>query len=143
MGGSFGGSVSLVAGAKSKDIKKIVSVSAPIDYRERIKLDLEQRKKTMKRGFENTWRIKNEKVWDTIVKVSPIRYVNALKNKDVLLVHGKKDDIINYKESLTLFEKIKSGRGRHELILPENLKHGGASIISRRNIFSKVMKFIK
>src|SRR3989338_7256453 len=92
VGGSFGGTVALVAGAKSKDIKKIISVAAPTNFRShnRIKNQPEESLENLyfciMRGWKNLWRIHNRQEWERLVEgradINPVDYINFMKIKD-------------------------------------------------------------
>jgi len=141
MGGSFGGAVSLVVGADNRYVKKIVAFCPPTRFegREGIRKTLLA---AVMRGWENTWRGVNKNVWKGIRTCTPLEHVTGLKKKDVLLIHGKKDDVVPYEESMELYNKIKTGKGRHKLVLLKMTEHGGNSLMRRDGIFREVLKFI-
>lgn len=122
VGGSFGGSVALVAGAKSKEIKNIVSVAAPTDWRDHSRIaeepgePIDELFNSIKRGWNNLWRIPSKKEWDRLatgkVDLNPIDYIKELRDKNILLIHGELDNIVAVKRSKLLYEQLKTGKGK-------------------------------
>ena len=152
-GGSFGGSIALVTGAKSYDIKKIISVAAPTNWRNPSKLEeekgepIEKLYYSINRGWENLWRIPGKKEWNRLVNgvadINPIDYVDKLKNKDVFLIHGDRDRVVSPKRSEDLYKILKKGKGRHRIIILKKDAHLGNDIIGDKRIANKVIKWIK
>ena len=151
IGGSFGASVVLVAGAKSRHVKKIVSLAAHTNYRytdpnsnEESIYDLYH---MTKRTFPLTWRFASKKAWTDLGKgrldLNAVDYVKSLKGKDVLLIHGMKDKVLNFSRSAQLYGQIKGGKGRKRLILLKNEGHFGLGILRKPRIFNQVVRFLR
>ena len=121
IGGSFGASVVLVAGAKSQLIRKIVSLAAPTNYGDHIDANEEsiiEDYYVIKRAFPFTWRLTSRKVWTDLDKgrldLNAVDYAMSLKNKNVLLIHGVKDKAVNFRNSTQLYGRIRGGKGKKE-----------------------------
>ncbi len=151
IGGSFGASVVLVAGAKSKAVKKIVALATRADYRQSGFDSLEENVMddyyVLKRAYPFTWRFSSKKAWVDFSKgridLNAVDYASTLKNKDVLLLHGMKDKVINSGRSKQLYERIRGGRGKTRLVLLKNEGHIGLRILRKPRIFWQVMRFVR
>lgn len=152
LGGSFGGSVALVAGAKSKDVKNIISIAAPTNWRDHSKIHeesaepIEDLYDAIKHGWKNLWRIPNKEEWNRLVEgtadLNPCDYIVQLKSKNTLLIHGDADKVVSVKRAEQLHEDIKDGKGKHEIIILKGEGHMGNETIGRNEIFSKVKLFL-
>ncbi len=150
IGGSFGGSVVLVAGAKSKYIKKIIAVSPVTDWRTHNKLDFEEEDLTrmwitIKEGLNNYWRVKEEdymKLMKGKLDLNPVDYVDILKEKDTFLIHGVYDKDVNYMRSKSLHKKLKSGSGNHKIYISKQKGHVVPRYLSQRQYYKKVIGFL-
>jgi esterase/lipase len=149
VGGSFGACMALIAGAKSKQVKKIVSIAAPTDYGD---IGSEEESvlddyRVMKRAFPNTWRFASKKAWADLNKglldVNAVDYAKSLRGKDVLLIHGVKDKAVNFKRSTQLYSMIKGGKGKKGLLLLEKEGHIGLRALRKSRIFNKVIGFLE
>lgn len=152
IGGSYGGSVALVAGAKSKDIKNIVAISSPIDWKTHSRMleekeDIYELYNIVRRGFENVWRISSKEDWDKFAKgeldMNPIDYIDSLKNKNVLIIHGAKDQVVNVKRAHELYEKLKNGKGKCKKIILPKEKHIGLRIFEKPKIFDQFVSWLE
>lgn len=152
IGGSFGGSVVLVAGAKSKDIKKIVALAPPTDYRTQGKMRYPEEKimdtyYIIKRAYPFTWRVKSKNVWLKFdrgeLDLNPLDYVEKLKTKDIFLIHGLKDNVVNAKRSKQLYDKIKNSGNKKKLLILQREGHIGLEILGKRKIFNEVITWLK
>lgn len=150
IGGSFGGSVVLVAGAKSNYIKKIIAVSPVTDWRTHNKLDFEEEDLTrmwiiIKEGLNNYWRVKKEdymKLVNGKLDLNPVDYVDILKEKDTFLIHGVYDKNVNYMRSKSLHKKLKSGSGNHKIYISKQKGHVVPRYLSQRQYYEKVIDFL-
>lgn len=151
IGNSFGGSVALVSGAKSKDVKKIISIAAPTNYRDHSKIEdeeesIEKLYNSVVYGWKNLWRIPNKEEWERLVSgkadINPLDYINILKDKDVFLIHGIRDKIVSSVRSEKLYEKLKTGKGNHRLLLLENEGHLGYDSLWRKDLESKILDWL-
>lgn len=152
LGGSFGASVVLVAGAKSADVKNIIAVAGPTNWRNHSRIPeeaaepIEELFDVVQAGWGNLWRIPHKKEWMRLVKgtadLNAVDYVDALKEKNVLLIHGRDDRIVAAKRSIELHESIKKGKGKHELLILEGEGHQGNDVVGRDDILPKVLGFL-
>ncbi|MBT3691116.1 prolyl oligopeptidase family serine peptidase [Candidatus Woesearchaeota archaeon] len=117
VGHSFGGSIALSTGAEL-DIDGIVALAPVVDYSVHAK-DPNIREENlsglfdfMKFGFENTYRKMNKMEWDnfceTGIDVNPVDYVDNLRNKRILLIHGKNDNSVSCNRTKEFYEKLNS-----------------------------------
>lgn len=131
MGGSFGGSVVLVAGAKSKDVRKIIAASPVTDWRTHNKIgreeeDLTQTWGILEKGFENCWRVKREDYFKLVrgeLDLNPVDYIDILKDKDVFLIHGRYDKQVSCMRSNDIYRELKRGKGKHQIYLTKKNGH--------------------
>ena len=151
IGGSFGGSVALVAGAKSRGVKNIIAISSPIDWREHSKSkkeeNLEELYSIIKRGWENIWRIASKKNWQKFVSgkldMNPVDYIKELRNKNIMLIHSQNDKVVSVQRSITLFQQLKEGRGKSELLILKNERHCSNNILAKEKVFKETSLFLK
>lgn len=83
---------------------------------------------------------------DELMKLS--RHLTSVMdqiNTDVLVIHSKYDDIIDYKTTVRLYENIKSRNKKIELIDDKNIKHILTTEENYRKdeIFKKILSFVK
>jgi dipeptidyl aminopeptidase/acylaminoacyl peptidase len=152
VGGSFGGSVVLVAGAKSEDIGSIISVAAPTNWRDHSRIPeepgepIDELYNSIQRGWENLWRIPSKKEWDRLargdVDLNPIDYIEELSDKNTLLIHGEVDNIVAARRSVELDQKLEGGKGKHELLILQGEGHRGNDLIGREDITERVLRFL-
>lgn len=152
VGGSFGGAVSLVAGAKSKDVRKIISVAAPTDFRNHNRIkgqpeeSLEKLYLCVMRGWKNLWRIPNEQEWERLVEgradINPVDYINSMKDKDILLIHGENDKTVSPHRSNELYNQLKGGKGNHKIMIIKHEGHVGNDFIGAEKISNKVLAWL-
>jgi esterase/lipase len=152
VGGSFGGSVVLVTGAKTDDVDYIVSVAAPTDWRDHSRIaeepgePIEELFNSIKRGWDNLWRIPSKKEWDRLatgnVDLNPIDYVKELRDKNILLIHGELDNIVAVKRSKQFYEQLETGKGKHKLLILKGEGHRGNDVVGREDVIQTVLKFL-
>lgn len=152
LGGSFGGSVALVAGAKSKYVKNIISIAAPTNWRNHSKIPeepaepIEDLFNAVKDGWKHLWRIPNKEEWMRLVKgtvdLNAVDYIEALKSRNTLLIHGDADKVVSVNRTKELHEKVKIGKGKHEIIILKGESHLGNQIIGRAEILSKIVEYL-
>ena len=152
VGGSFGGAVVLVAGAKSKDVEYIISVAAPTNWRDHSRISEESREPIeelyyiVQEGWKNLWRIPSKEEWNRLVDgsadLNAVDYINELRNKNVLLIHGEFDDIVAPKRSIDLYNQLKKGNGNHKLIILKNDHHLGNDSIGREDLCPQVINWL-
>ena len=152
VGGSFGGTIALIAGAKSKDVKKIISIAAPTDFKSHNKMknkseeSLENLYFCIMRGWQNLWRIPNRHEWDRLVEgkadINPVDYINSMKDKDVFLIHGENDRTVSQYRSIELYNQLKHGKGRHKIVIIKDEGHMGNDFIGDEIVSKKVFAWL-
>ncbi len=141
-GGSFGGSVALIAAAKSDQINDVISVAGPIDYRGRNFSRLESK---LKRAYGKEWNI-DPSLWDKLspgnIDINPIDYADRLKKKNTYLIHGETDPVIPADHSVKLHNMIRSGSGTHRILIEPNVGHIGCHYIGIGRIHKLVESWL-
>jgi pimeloyl-ACP methyl ester carboxylesterase len=151
IGGSFGGSVVLVAGAKSRYASKIIAIAPPTDYRDQGKRSeyaeerISDERCIMKRVQPFTWRL-SDGTWRRLengsLDINAVDYAGRLSSKRVLLIHGKEDDAVNFNRSVDLYERIKGG-GAAKLMLIKNEGHMNLKALDKPEVYRQVIEWIK
>lgn len=138
VGGSFGGSIALLAAAKSRDINTVVSVAGPTDYRGRNFSKLEC---TLKHAYKKEWNVEPS-LWETFkqggVDINPIEYADALKRKNTYLIHGADDPLIHPEHAVKLHELLRDGSGKHRIQIEPNVGHIGSHYIGMEHVRNAV-----
>ena len=150
IGGSFGGSVALVAGAKSGFIKKIVAISPVTDWRTHKKSgfkeeDLAHVWKIIKEGLNNYWRARKQdyaRLMKGELDLNPVDYIGILKEKNTFLIHGIYDKDVNYRRSENFHKQLRRGSGRHKIYLSRQKGHIVTRHLSEGQYYKKVIKWI-
>ncbi|MFH0870397.1 MAG: prolyl oligopeptidase family serine peptidase [archaeon] len=152
VGGSFGGSVALVAGAKSRIIKNIIAVAAPTNWRNHSRIPEETAEPieglfyAVQRGWRNLWRIPSKKEWMRLATgsadLNAVDYVRELKYKNVMLIHGKNDPVVSVKRSIDIYDAIKKASGKKRLIILKNEGHLGNDAIGNSSVMKQVLEFL-
>ncbi len=129
LGHSFGGSVALSAGA-DLDIKGIIALSPVLDYSKHVKNshykeeDLSGLYTFLKLGFENVYRNLKEDDWKNLCEtggvINPIDYSDKLRNKLILLIHGKNDSSVSSERSKQFFNSLKNKNENSQFIETDN-----------------------
>lgn len=145
IGGSYGGSIALVAAARS-EVRNIVAAAPVIDWKEHFKQKKYNLYGIIKRGFGNVWRI-NKKYWKKFVEgklnLSPIEYIRFLKDKNILLIHGKKDRVVSINKTNEFYEMLKKGGGNHKKIVLTNEGHVELKIFENSRILGSFLLWLK
>lgn len=124
-GSSFGGSVALVAGAKDKNIKKIVALAPIINYKLQCKNpdfeeeDLTRLGKFLSKAYGMAYRVSLSdwnKLIDGEIDLNPSDYIFGLKGKNVLLVQGARDKSVSPKRTKDFFDRIKTEKNDYKLL---------------------------
>lgn len=142
VGGSFGGSVALVAAVKSDKISNVISVAGPTNYRGR---DFSRLKNKLSSAYNKEWNI-SPSVWGKLMRgkvdINPIDYVKKLKNKNTYLIHGEADAIIPADHATRLYEMLKDGSGKHRILTEPNVGHVGCHYIGNDRIHKLVESWL-
>lgn len=143
VGGSFGGSVALLAAAKSSEINTVISVAGPTDYRGR---DFSKLEDKLKRAYKKEWDV-DPSVWEALaqekVDINPIDYVDKLKQKNTYLIHGADDPIVSADHSTKLHKMLKDGLGEHRILIEPNTGHIGSHYIGVERVRNSIEYWLK
>lgn len=129
---SFGSSIVLSALEKIKT-KRIICLCPLTDLfkHNSIKTEPEQDLKVlgdfMVSGFENAFRGFNLPEWAEFIKgnskVNPIAHTSKIKNKEILLIHGDKDDVVHFSRTQEFYNQIKN-KNTAEIKIYPGIGHG-------------------
>jgi esterase/lipase len=147
IGHSFGGSVALSAGAEL-DVEGIVVLAPVIDYKVHAKNNYGGEENLnglydfMRAGFENVYRNMNKGEWDnfceTGLNINPVDYLDKLKLKKIFLIHGIKDNSVNFNCSRIFYETLSKIGGD---VTYEETADDHSSI--KLNSFENIISWIK
>lgn len=146
LGHSFGGSVALCSGA-DLDIDGIIALAPVIDYRVQGKEDYEEEKMDwlynfITSGFENVYRNFNKSNWEEFcfsgLILNANDYLESLKKKRILLIHGKEDKSINYNRSKKFYSNLENLGGDIDYLETKD-NHNSIKI----NSFEEICSWIK
>jgi len=122
LGTSFGGSVCLVAGAKSKFVKKIIALSPIINYRDHARNPIYQEEDIstlgsyLKRAYGTIYNF-NETSWKEFIAgkldINPIDYIKQLNKKKVIILSGVKDKSLSFERIKNFFNEIPSKKKKN------------------------------
>jgi pimeloyl-ACP methyl ester carboxylesterase len=142
LGTSFGGSVCLVSGAKSKNVDKIIVLSPIIDYRDHARNPdyneekLESLGIYLKQAYGTSYNF-NSVNWKNFINgkldINPNDYLNELSKKEIILLSGAKDKSISINRVNNFFNNLSSKKKRHYIF--ENSGH-----LSIRGLDKSVLK---
>lgn len=97
----------------------------------------------LKRGFENAFRGLSEKDWKNFIsgklKVNPMKSYSLIKDKNILLIHGGRDEIVNISRTEEYYRKIRKNNSVELRIYP-HLSHGRDLRMYSYNYFVEWMK---
>ena len=145
-GHSFGGSVALSAGAELDNVGIIV-LAPVMDFGKQGNGEYPEEKMNwlsdfISAGFENGYRGFVKDNWDNFCTtgsgLNAIEYITKLKERGILLVHGRSDTSVNFNRSKDFADKLKAMGGNIEYVETED-DHGGVKLTS----FEKVVSWIK
>lgn len=143
VGGSFGGSIALLAAAKSCEISTAISVAGPTDYRGR---DFSKLKDKLKRAYKKEWNV-TPSVWKALaegrIDINPIDYADKLRQKNIYLIHGADDRIVSAEHSTKLYEMLKNGLGKHRILIEPNVGHVGSHYIGADHVHNSVESWLE
>ena len=144
MGGSAGGHLALMAGLLGNDksfdtnckYDDKIKVAAIIDKYAPVDLTL------MVRGSVKKWLGNRYDNMEFIKSISPLYYVNK-NSPPTLIIHGTKDPLVPYQQSVLLYEKIKTNNIKTGIVSIEGGTHGKFSKEQRFIINEKINTFLK
>ena len=146
LGHSFGGSVALSAGAELEDVG-IIALAPVIDYKKQGNGEyLEEKMDCLGNfilaGFENVYRGFDQESWNTFcisgAGLNANEYIDKLKSRDILLIHGRSDTSVNFNRSKEFVNELKAQGGRIEYVETDD-DHSGVKSSS----FEKIVSWIK
>lgn len=101
----------------------------------------------IKEGWENIYRGYSQSQWPEIFQgklseYNPIDNVNLLKNKNVYIYHGKKDQIVNWRKSLKYYQTFKKifPQANVNLKLIKGADHSSQTNIDSMKMFLNILK---
>ena len=142
-GGSFGGSVALIAAAISDEIKNVISVAGPIDYKGK---DLSRLESKLQGAYKKEWTI-SPLAWEEFLQgkadINPIDYIDKLVKKNICLIHGIKDTVVSVDHSIRLSDMLKGGSGKNRVLIEPNVGHVGCHYIGMEHIRELIESWVK
>ena len=131
-GQSLGGSLALIAaGQRNQDVKGVVCVAAFTSYR------------AMARDVLGRPIITKPIAWPLGFLVrsgeEPIEWIDKISPTPILLIHGKRDEIVPTRMSQTLYEKAKTPK---DILLLDNVRHNDDWRVMGRDFVNKVIEFL-
>jgi len=142
-GGSFGGSVALIAAAKSDEIKDVISVAGPIDYGG---MSFSRLASRLRKAYKKEWDI-NPLAWKTFSQgradINPIDYVGKLKKKNTYLIHGEVDPVVSADHSIRLHKRLRNNLGKHRILIEPNIGHVGCHYIGTEHVNKLVESWLE
>ena len=152
VGGSFGGSVVLVAGAKSGQVRNIVALAPPVDYRtyakdpEHEEEGFGEDKAIMRRAQPFTWRFSSDGTWKKAISgnidLNAVDYIPQLRKRRTLLIHGWKDKSVSAEKTVS-FHKLLGASRDHKLLILKRHGHFGLSALHNPRVFKEVVRWLK
>lgn len=146
---SFWWSVVLCAWAKSKHIDKIISCSPVIDWKKHNlnndESSLKEISNYLSKVYNNLWRCKAsdlERFSNWEINVNPIEYIKDLNNKNILIIHDKKDPQILLEKIISFFNKLENINNNKILYIQNKKNHILLHHLNQKNIFDKINNFI-
>lgn len=146
LGHSFGGSVALCSGA-DLNINGIIALAPVIDYKIQGNGEYKEEKidwlyDFIAAGFENVYRNLNKSQWESFCHNGSIlnanNYLEELKTKKILIIHGTEDTSINYNRSKQFYSIIKNLGSDIDYVETSD-NHSNIKL----NSFKKIISWIK
>ncbi len=147
IGGSFGGSIVLIAGAKSKFVDMIVAIAPVTDYSGKLNYENETGIDDLANQIHIlqpvTWKVSDSAIKELKsghIDINPILHVKDIAKKKVILIHGLNDKCVNYKRSLDLYYSLLFFNCDVKLNLIPKLGHIGISVLRKPKIYNSVLQ---
>ncbi|WP_371375219.1 alpha/beta hydrolase family protein [Thalassotalea aquiviva] len=136
VGASYGGYAALAAGYKTPELFKcIVSIAGVADMN---KIVQSLKVKGFKNYVENAI-TSNE---DELEQLSPVNFAHQFK-APVLLIHGKSDTRVSYRESEAMYEALKEANKSVEMELFQFGTHNLDGAVNRRDAMKRIDVFLQ
>jgi pimeloyl-ACP methyl ester carboxylesterase len=140
IGSSFGGAAAILA-SRDPRVTKAVGLSPVVDWRSPSRTEpLGPFYNVVKESFGEAYRM-SEKDWGKLKTgkfYNPMHEAKSIDGSKLLLVHGKKDDVVDYK-SVVKFGKLVGAR---TVIVP-NGGHFAGHILTVPTFTKKLLKFLR
>ena len=142
MGWSMGAAVSIMAGAMAKEVRGIIADSPYADLKHYLYENMSRFTKLpsfpfsyLTVGLTKHWLRMN------IKEASPLEAAKQLGKRPLLLIHAEGDEVIPYKDTLTIYEAIKE-KGKVDYWVPTVQGHIRAYIHEKKAYEEKVLNFL-
>lgn len=76
------------------------------------------------------------------VDINPIDYVKKLKDKNTYLIHGEADPIIPADHAIRLYEMLRDGFGKHQILIEPNVGHVGCHYIGMDHVHKSLESWL-
>ncbi len=141
---SYGWSVCLCAWAISNNIRKIISLSPVIDWKNFDKKNLHNTYNFLKNIYNNFWRcseesLENFKNWN--IQLSPLDYIKELDTKEILFIQDKKDYQINFSDVENFYKNLNPKNKK--LYFEDKNRHILLHHLSEKDILENVLDFLR
>jgi hypothetical protein len=104
---------------------------------------------SIKNGWGNIYRGFSKSLWPKIFlgqvsECNPIDCIRLLQGKYVIICHGKKDDVVNWKKSKKYYEKLQGNNIESDISYFENEGHSSnMNVLGLEYILKKIQKNMK
>ncbi|WP_180270649.1 alpha/beta hydrolase [Sporanaerobium hydrogeniformans] len=143
MGWSMGAAISLFAGILSEDVEVIIADSPFSDLEECLNVTMPVYTKLPRFPFTVvTLRIVSRLLKIDMKELRPIEAIRSLKDKPLLLIHAKEDEIIPSEETKAIYEAIPH-KGKVELWIPNIKGHILGHKLQKKEYQRRVLYFLK
>lgn len=143
LGYSMGAAIAIMAAARDPRVEVVVADSPFAAQRNPINRRLRQRLKLKWSGRPVMFIADYVQRWLLGYRfrdVEPLREVGALGNRPILLIHGMADSVIDYQDSVMLYQ---AAPGPRELWLVERVEHCGAYFADRPAYVERIISFLQ
>ncbi len=149
-GNSWGADVANVAAAKSRAVRKSVSVSGVYTYKnfQRGEETPGHVKRVMLEGWRNTWRVE-PKAWQKFLRgefdVNSTDYLDGLKDKDMFILHARGDPDLNWGRAKSFYAhlKLRKGKGEKFLVITNEKDHVGMGSLLQPSVLGKFVRWLE
>lgn len=139
LGFSMGGALAaMVAGSRSKDIDKLILWSPAANIIEMIKRRYEMSDKLPNKDADFGNYPLSLKMYESLDKYNVLEGIGNF-DKEVLIIHGKKDMAVNYEVSLEYEKKYKNA----SLHIIDSAGHGYDRSVEKEDLLNKTLQFVR
>ena len=105
-------------------------------------IDIFYKKQNQESNFASIW-VGSPQRMDSVSKVfSPVNRITS-SSPPVISVHGRKDSVVPYEQSVTFHELLKKAGIRNELVLIDDGKHLGFTDKEFQHIYARIFDFLE